>query len=162
MTTGVETEATVAARPVTEAPRPRDGGNLPAVRRLLRDYIAPQWAAFGAAVACMIVSSVASGTIPFLVNYAVKYLFLDKQAAMLTIIPAAAVVIMTIRAVIGYGGQTLIESVGERAITAAQRDIFDRLTRRDLDSLNAVHSSQFISTMLYDATQMRDAITKGV
>ena len=162
MTTGVETEATVAARPVTEAPRPRDGGNLPAVRRLLRDYIAPQWAAFGAAVACMIVSSVASGTIPFLVNYAVKYLFLDKQAAMLTIIPAAAVVIMTIRAVSGYGGQTLIESVGERAITAAQRDIFDRLTRRDLDSLNAVHSSQFISTMLYDATQMRDAITKGV
>ncbi|MBS0472451.1 MAG: ABC transporter ATP-binding protein [Proteobacteria bacterium] len=132
------------------------------MRRLFRDYVAGQWPTFAAALACMVVGSAASGAIPFLVNAAVKYLFVDKDPNMLALIPLAAIVLMTVRAAANYGGQTMIETVGERAITSAQRDMFDRIARQDLASLNAVHSSQFVSTMLYDATQMRDAITRGV
>ena len=40
--------------------------------------------------------------------------------------------------------------------------MFARLIRRDLADLNAVHSGQFVSNFLYDATLMRDAITQGV
>ena len=47
-------------------------------------------------------------------------------------------------------------------MAAAQRDMFARLIRRDLADLNAVHSGQFVSNFLYDATLMRDAITQGV
>jgi subfamily B ATP-binding cassette protein MsbA len=36
------------------------------------------------------------------------------------------------------------------------------LIRRDLADLNAVHSGQFVSNFLYDATLMRDALTQGV
>ena len=40
--------------------------------------------------------------------------------------------------------------------------MFARLIRRDLAALNAVHSGQFVSNFLYDATLMRDALTQGV
>ena len=40
--------------------------------------------------------------------------------------------------------------------------MFGRLIRRDLADLNAVHSGQFVSNFLYDATLMRDALTQGV
>jgi len=137
-------------------------GNTSVIGRLFRDYVRDQWLMFGAALACMIVASVASGTIPIIVNYTVKHLFIEKQASMLVIIPVLVIALMTIRAISWYGQQSLIDSVGERVVTAAQRDMFDGLIRRDLASLNAVHSSQFVSTMLYDATLMRDAITRGV
>ena len=141
---------------------PAEPGNLPVIARLFHDYIRGQWLTFGAAIACMIVTSAASGAIPLIVNYSVKYLFLAKDPRMLTIIPIALIVLMVVRAVSGFGQAMLIETVGERAITAAQRDMFNHLIQRDLASLNAVHSSQFVSTMLYDATLMRDAITRGV
>ncbi len=61
-----------------------------------------------------------------------------------------------------YGQQTMIDSLGERVVAEAQRDMFASLVRNDLASLNAVQSGQFISNFLYDATQLRDAITRGV
>jgi subfamily B ATP-binding cassette protein MsbA len=158
-----EVSSTVAALSVTErAVRNSEPSNLSVIRRLYHEYIRSQWPMFGAAVTCMIVTSAASGTFPLVVDYTVKHLFLQKQASMLAIIPFVVIALMTIRAISWFGQQTLIDSVGERVVTAAQRDMFDRLIRRDLASLNAVHSSQFVSTMLYDATLMRDAITRGV
>ena len=57
------------------------------VRRLFHDYVRSQWAMFSAAVACMIVTSAASGLIPLIVDYAVKHLFIEKQPEMLVLIP---------------------------------------------------------------------------
>ena len=139
-----------------------DVGNLPVIRRLFHDYVRTQLTMFVAAIACMLVTSGASGLIPLIVDYSIRHLFLEKRADMVAVIPLLLIVIMITRAVSWYGQQTLIDSIGERVIASAQRDMFDRLIRRDLASLNAVHSSQFVSTLLYDATQMRDAITRGV
>jgi hypothetical protein len=47
-------------------------------------------------------------------------------------------------------------------VARAQRDIFDSLMARDLASLNAVHSAQFISGFIYDVNLMRDAIAKAL
>src|SRR5581483_3797716 len=135
---------------LTPEPRPAPSAlsretTLAPVRRLFRVYVAPQWPLFVAAVACMIVTSAASGALPLLVNYAVKHLFLEKHPDMLLMIPAAAIALMAVRALSGFGQQTLIDTVGERVVTAAQRDMFDSLIRRDLASLNAEHSGRFIS-----------------
>src|SRR5207302_1456145 len=87
---------------------------------------------------------------------------LNKNAQLLFVIPLAAGAILIVRAASFYAQQTLVGSLGERLVAAVQRDMFDRLIRRDLASLNEVHSGQFVSNFLYDATLMRDAITKGV
>jgi subfamily B ATP-binding cassette protein MsbA len=139
-----------------------DAGNLPVIRRLFNDYVRNQWPMFSAAVACMLVTSAASGLIPLVVDYTVKHLFIQKQLETVAVVPLLIIAVMTVRAISWYGQQSIIDSIGERVVTFAQRDMFDRLIRRDLASLNAVHSGQFVSTMLYDATQMRDAITRGV
>ncbi len=164
MTTGTDTPlpAAVAGKPPAQAVRAAEPRNFVVIRRLFSNYIAGQWVTFTAAIACMVVTSAASGAIPLVVKAIGDHLFLSAKPEMLTTIPLIVIALMVVRAVSGYGQATLIDSVGERAITAAQRDMFDHLIRRDLASLNAVHSSQFISTMLYDATQMRDAITRGV
>ncbi len=69
---------------------------------------------------------------------------------------------MALRATSMFFGRMLIDSLGEKTVAAAQRDMFNRLIRRDLSALNAVHSGQFVSNFLYDATLMRDALTQGV
>src|SRR3569623_592272 len=55
-----------------------------------------------------------------------------------------------------------LDSLGEKTVASAQREMFSRLIHRDLADLNAVHSGQFVSNFLYDATLMRDGLTQGL
>jgi len=132
------------------------------VARLFHDYIKGQWPALAAAIVCMLITSAMTMTLAWIVQPAVKELFFHKNASMLTIIPLAALGVLWVRAASFYAQQTLVGTLGERVVAAAQRDMFDNLIRRDLASLNAVHSGQFVSNFLYDATLMRDAISKGL
>jgi ATP-binding cassette, subfamily B, bacterial MsbA len=143
-------------------PAPTTIATVAALRRLARDYLRGQWMTLAAGMALMIVTAGTSTALAWLLDPAIKQLFLLKVPSMLYIIPAAVLGTLVLRAAGTYGQQTLIESLGERVVAASQRDMFASLVRNDLAKVNAVHSGQFVSNFLYDATQLRDAITKGV
>jgi subfamily B ATP-binding cassette protein MsbA len=132
------------------------------VRRLLRDYVGGQWATLLLAILCMLFTSLMGGALPWLVNNVTKQVFMRHQAELLLPLSLTAFGIMALRAVSLFVGRAMIDSLGEKAVAKAQGDMFGRLIRRDLADLNAVHSGQFVSNFLYDATLMRDAITQGV
>ncbi len=133
-----------------------------AIRRLLTDYVGRQWGILALAILCMLFTSAMGGGIPWLVNNVTKQVFMRHQADMLLPLSLMAFGIMALRAASLFFGRMLINSLGEKAVAKAQADMFGRLIRRDLADLNAVHSGQFVSNFLYDATLMRDALTQGV
>ena len=136
--------------------------NPAVLRRLVRDYVSGQWSILFVAVFCMLMVATANAAIPVLIKLTVKFLFVRKSSEMLWPITIAVVAVMTVRAVAWFGQKSLLDTVGERIVARAQRDIFDSLMARDLASLNAVHSAQFISGFIYDVNLMRDAIAQGV
>ncbi|MGH6829396.1 MAG: ABC transporter ATP-binding protein, partial [Rhizomicrobium sp.] len=137
-------------------------GTIAAVRRLLTDYVGGQWALLALAIFCMLFTSAMGGGIPWLLNSVTKQVFIRHQAALLLPLSLMAFGILALRGVSFFFGRMLIDSVAERAVAKAQSDMFGRLIRRDLADLNSVHSGQFVSNFLYDATLMRDALTQGV
>ncbi|MBW8707658.1 MAG: ABC transporter ATP-binding protein [Alphaproteobacteria bacterium] len=132
------------------------------IRRLLRDYVRGQWGLLLLAVFCMLLTSAVSGLVPLMVNYEIKLVFLRRQAELLLPLSLAVGGVVGFRAVTLFLGRMWLDSLGERTVAAAQRDMFGRLIRRDLADLNAVHSGQFVSNFLYDATLMRDGLTQGI
>ena len=142
------------------APKQASTGAI--VRRLLADYVGGQWGLLALAVLCMLFASAMGGGIPWLVRSVTDQIFVRHKAELLVPISLMAFGIMTARAGGLFFGRMLIDSLGEKAVAQAQRDMFGRLIRRDLADLNAVHSGQFVSNFLYDATLMRDALTQGV
>src|SRR3954471_3356443 len=132
------------------------------VRRLLRDYISGQWGLAALAVFCMLLTSAVSGLVPHLLNLEVKLIFLRHEADMLLPMSLAVVGVVGFRAVTLFFGRMWLDSLGERTVARAQSQMFSRLIRRDLADLNAVHSGQFVSNFLYDATLMRDGLTQGM
>lgn len=137
-------------------------GNFAIVRRLFHDYMRNQWPTLATAVACMVVTASATAALSYLLDPAVKYLFIQKRADLLFLIPLAIFLVIVLRAITQFVGQSLQDTVGERAVAAAQRDMFDGLMAQDLRSLNAAHSGQSVSNFIYDTTLMRDAIVRGV
>ncbi len=143
-------------------PAPKQAGTGAIIRRLLADYVGGQWGLLALAIVCMLFASATYGLIPQLVNWEIKYIFLRQNAGLLLLLSLAAFAVMALRAISTFFGRMLIDSLGEKSVAAAQGDMFTALIRRDLADLNAVHSGQFVSNFLYDATLMRDAFTQGV
>lgn len=137
-------------------------GTLAVSRRLVQDYMTKQWPALIAAVFCMLITAALTAALSWLLDPAIKLIFLDKRADMLRIIPLAVFCVIVLRAVMTYFQMALMDTIGERTVAETQREMFDSLLHRDLASLNAVHSAQFVSNFLYDATLMRDAIVRGI
>lgn len=150
---------------------------LGVARRIARDYLRDQRATLVLAIFFMAVYAICTAALAWLLGPATKVLFghaaqstadagfatsLFAGNRALWMLPLAVVAILWTRALSYYIQQSRMDSVGERVVTAAQRDMFHSLVRRDLASLNAVHSGTFVSNFLYDATLMRDAISRGV
>jgi subfamily B ATP-binding cassette protein MsbA len=151
---------TPASRTFTNAP---DAGQaITVAAKLFRRYVSRHWGLLVSAVLCMLIASAASGTIPLLIKVTTQYLFEQRRADLLWPITLAVVGVMAVRAVSWFGQKTLIDSIGERVVSACQRDMFDSLMARDLASLNAIHSGQLVSGFIYDTTQMRDAVAQGI
>jgi ATP-binding cassette, subfamily B, bacterial MsbA len=148
-------------------------------RRIARDYLRDQKAILATAICFMIVYSLSTAALAFLLGPASNILFgihsvptsplaadwvtkLFGGSRTMWALPLAVIIILWTRAGSYYIQQSRLDSIGERVVTAAQRDMFVSLVRRDLASLNAVHSGTFVSNFLYDATLMRDAIARGV
>ena len=146
-----------------KAPQPDMAGKTgPVIRRLLRDYVSGQWGLMALAVPCMLIASATLPVVPQLVSWETKYIFEREDHTWLLPLAATCLGAVVLRAVAMFLGRMWIDTVGEKSVATAQRDMFSRLIRRDLADLNAIHSGQFVSNFLYDATLMRDAITQGV
>jgi subfamily B ATP-binding cassette protein MsbA len=141
---------------------PPTGKTGAVIRRLLRDYVSGHWGLLLLAIFCMLLTSAVSGLVPQLLNLEVKLIFLRHQADMLLPMSLAVVGVVAFRAVTLFFGRMWLDSLGERTVATAQAHMFARLIRRDLADLNAVHSGQFVSNFLYDATLMRDGLTQGL
>jgi subfamily B ATP-binding cassette protein MsbA len=159
-----------ASPPVSRAIEPSPNHRHPSstlddsgiVRRLLRDYLGRQWGALTIAAACMVITASTNGALAAILNPAIKKIFLDKVPHMLVTIPLEIMGIVIIRAISGFGEQYFTNSTAERIVANVQRDMFWSQIRLDLGSLNAVHSGEMIAKFLYDATVLRNAITRGV
>ena len=130
--------------------------------RVIHRYLRPHWTTALAAVVAMAVAAAMSVALAWLLEPAVRFVFIGKRADLLLPVASASFLILAVRAVSYFAQATLVDTVGERVAMAAQRDMFEALMRRDLASLDAVHSGQFISSFLYDATLLRDAVSRGI
>jgi len=132
------------------------------VRRLLRDYLGRQKLTLLFAVLCMAGGAATTAALAWLLDPAIKLIFLEKRSDMLFVIPAIVVGVVLLRALLNFGETVFSNSVGQRIVADAQRAMIKSLAAFDLERLNLVHSGQFISNFLYDATLLREAITKGI
>jgi subfamily B ATP-binding cassette protein MsbA len=133
-----------------------------AVKRIARRYLKRYWKRAALACGAMAITALMNAALVWLPEPAVRFVFLGKRSDLLFPIAAAAFLVLITRAAAYFTQATLVETVGERVAMAAQRDMFDGLMRRDIASLDSIHSGQFISSFLYDATLLRDAVSRGI
>ena len=80
--------------------------------RLFRDYLGRQKLTVGVAVFCMAGGAAMTAVLAWLLEPAVKFVFEEKRADMVLLVPAAVVAAVFVRAILNYGESALTNSVG--------------------------------------------------
>jgi subfamily B ATP-binding cassette protein MsbA len=142
--------------------QPGDLQDFAIIGRLLHDYMRRRWNRLVLAAVCMIVTAGMNGMLAWLLDPAIKQIFLDNNARMLPVITTAIAGVVALRAIASFGEQYTLSNLAERVVADVQRDMFRSQIRLDIATLNDVHSGEIVSKFLYDATLLRGSITRGL
>ena len=133
--------------------------------RLARDFVRPYAGTVVLVVALMIVEAGLMAVVAYMLDNVVTTLFPDNHQPdpqQVVTVPAILFAIMTVKAAASYFGGVSLSWVGQSAVSDLQVTMFSKVTRYDLNRLNAMHSGEFAARFLNDAMMIREAVTRSI
>ena len=131
-------------------------------KRLYKDYTKKHLKKiiFSAIFSILVASSTSS--IAWLLDPAIKKIFIDKDQSLILIIPLAIVVAFATKGVSLYAAKTLMIQVGEEISKALQFDMLKSLINADTQDIDKKHSGKFISNLTYDVTHITNLLSNAI
>ena len=130
--------------------------------RLFKDSVKPYSLKLSSSFFFMIITALATGLTAWILDPAIKMIFLDKNTQMLTIIPIAIIITLLIKGISTYWQTAILTDVGQRIIADTQIKMFSKITYSDLAWVQKNHSGKIISNFLYDVTLLQDSVSNSL
>ncbi len=130
--------------------------------RLLREYVRPHAGRLIWAAVFMALVAATTGLNAWLLEPAIDKVFVEQVPGMLIWVPLVLVAVACLRGGATYLQSILMHGVGQRIIAETQVKMYRHLIGADLSYLNAIHSGQLLSSFLYDANLLRDAVGRAI
>ena len=130
--------------------------------RLFKDSVKPYSLKLSSSFFFMIITALATGLTAWILDPAIKMIFLEKNTQMLTIIPIAIIITLLIKGISTYWQTAILTDVGQRIIADTQIKMFSKITYSDLAWVQKNHSGKIISNFLYDVTLLQDSVSNSL
>ena len=107
---------------------------------------------------------VAGGTaaIAWLLDPAVKKIFIDKDKTMMLLIPVAIVLAFSIKGLSLYFARTILIKIANEVCKALQVELSACVLKSDIDTIESKHSGKYISHFFYDVGLVSSLVSAGV
>ena len=131
------------------------------LKRLYKDYLKEHlWRVFIALILSVIVAGTTSA-IAWLLDPAVKKIFIDNDKTYAAIIPIVIIIVFAAKGTSLYFARYLVIVLGFRVIEKIQNQMAEHILLSDTQSLESKHSGKYISSFLYDVGQIQSLISTG-
>ena len=132
------------------------------LKRLYKNYVKKHmWRVFSALLFSAIVAGTTSA-IAWLLDPAVKKIFIDNNRTYAVMIPIAIIIVFAAKGVSLYFARYLIIVLGYRVVEEIQGQMAEHVLISDTQSLESKHSGRYISSFMYDVGQIQSLISTGV
>ena len=131
-------------------------------KRLFRDYSKKYLDKIFLAAFFSIIVAASTSAIAWLLDPAIKKLFLDKDQSLIFIIPIAIILAFSAKGISLYFAKTTMISIAEEVKKQLQFDMVKSLINADLQQIQKKHSGKFISNLTYDVNHITDSLSTGV
>ncbi len=130
-------------------------------RRLLR-YLIPLWPQLLISVFCMVVFSLLTAAVAFMVKPALDDIFINKDATMLKALPVALIVIFSLKGVVNFFQTYYTGYVGNRIITTIREEVYSHIQKLSLSFFAAIPSGALTSRIIYDVGMVQRAVSNVI
>jgi len=130
--------------------------------RLYNFYVKKHF--FKLVLALILSFAVAGGTaaIAWLLDPAVKKIFMEQDKTMMLLIPVAIVVAFSIKGSSLYFARSILIKVGNEVVKTLQTQLASCVLKSDINTIESKHSGKYIAHFFYDVGQVSQLVSSGV
>ncbi|MES2721692.1 MAG: ABC transporter ATP-binding protein [Pseudomonadota bacterium] len=132
------------------------------IARIAGVYMRPRWKAWTCAMLAAIAVAVLSAKLVQIFEPAINDLLVNHKPGALMMVPLTIAALAIGRALAQVIQASLVNQIGNAVVGDVQVQLFGKLVRADLAHLRTQHSGAYVSSVLYDASLIREAATSGV
>ena len=103
-----------------------------------------------------------TSAIAWLLDPAIKKLFIEKDQSLIIFIPLMIILAFTTKGISLYLAKSNMISVAEEVKKKLQFDMIESLIHADTQTIDKKHSGKFISNLTYDVTHITNLLSNGI
>ena len=132
------------------------------LQRLFKEYVKKHLKKILIALVLSIVVAGSTSGIAWLLDPAVKKIFIEQNKVFAWSIPLLIVVAFTSKGLSLYFARINIIRVGEEVAGALQKNVARNILTSDIQTLDNRHSGKYISNVMYDTHHVQNLVSNGV
>ena len=114
-----------------------------------------------ALVLSLVVAS-STGAIAWLLDPAIKKIFIDQDQTMMLLIPIAIALSFTIKGASLYSARTILIKISNDVVKAMQTQLAACILKSDINTLESKHSGKYLAHFFYDVGQVSQLVGSGL
>ena len=131
-------------------------------KRLYKDYTKKYLKKILLSVFFSVLVASSTSSIAWLLDPAIKKIFIDKDQTLIFIIPLLIIIAFSIKGVSLYVAKVLMINVGEEVKMKLQSDMLKSLVNADTQLIDKKHSGKYISNITYDVAHITNLLSNAI
>ena len=131
-------------------------------KRLYKDYSKKYFDKIALSALFSIIVAGSTSAIAWLLDPAIKKLFIEKDQSLIIFIPLMIILAFTSKGLSLYFAKATMISVGEEIKKKLQFDMIKSLIKTDTQIIDKKHSGKFISNLTYDVTHITNLLSNAI
>jgi len=131
-------------------------------KRLYEDYSKKYLGKIIQSAFLSLLVAASTSSIAWLLDPAIKKIFIEKDQSLLIIIPIAIILAFALKGISLYMARAIMIGVAEEVKKTLQVHMLSSLINSDTQAIDKKHSGKFISNVTYDVTHITNLLTNAV
>ena len=130
--------------------------------RLYKEYVKKHLSRILIALFLSILVAGSTSGIAWLLDPAVKKIFIEKDQTLAWLIPILIIIAFTTKGLSLYLARMNIIRVGQEVAGEIRKQVAENILKSDIQTLDNRHSGKYISNIMFDAHQIQNLVSTGV
>jgi len=130
--------------------------------RLFNNYVKKHLNKLLLSVLLSLVVAGSTGAIAWLLDPAIKKIFVDQDKTMMLLIPIAIALSFSIKGASLYAARTILINISNNVVRSMQTQLASCILKSDIGTIESKHSGKYIAHFFYDVAQVSQLVGSGI
>jgi len=130
--------------------------------RLFNNYVKKHFSKLILSVVLSLVVAGSTGAIAWLLDPAIKKIFVEQDKTMMLLIPIAIALSFSIKGGSLYAARTILIDISNSVVKTMQTQLASCILKSDITTIESKHSGKYIAHFFYDVAQVSQLVGSGI